>query len=153
MFSTQIQRWLMQLANGNYILEKEAVDRGLENASPSGIHWWANEQPNETSKQKCFKELEERNWNIDIILTHTAPLKYEPTEMFLNGVNQDLVDKTTEQFLDLIEEKANYKKWYAGHYHTNKKVNNYLNFTFFSISEIKFLTSSKNGKYSSNQCS
>lgn len=130
LFSIQTQRWLNKLANGNYILEKDAVDRILDDMSATQIHWWNNEQPNEKSKEKCLKELENKNWNIDIILTHTCPLKFEPTEMFLNGVNQDLVDKTTEEFLNQIEEKTNYSKWYAGHYHTNKKVNDYFQFLY-----------------------
>ena len=126
LFSMQIQRWLMQLNNGNYIIEKDAVDGVVEDAPSNLTHWWANEQPSEFSKQKCLDELAKRNWNIDVILTHTSPVKFEPTEMFLSNVNQDLVDKTTEMFLDELEEKTNYQKWYAGHYHTDKKVNDYF---------------------------
>ena len=38
----------------------------------------------------------------------------------MEGINQNLVDKTTEHWLDTIEEKLSYKKWYAGHFHTDK---------------------------------
>ena len=32
------------------------------------------------------------------------------------------VDKSTEIWLGQIEEKLSYKKWYCGHYHTEKKI-------------------------------
>ena len=32
------------------------------------------------------------------------------------------VDKTTEIWLDSLEDKLWYERWYAGHYHTEKKI-------------------------------
>jgi len=32
------------------------------------------------------------------------------------------VDKSTEEWLDCIEERLEYRKWYCGHYHTEKKI-------------------------------
>ena len=37
-------------------------------------------------------------------------------------INQSTVDKSTEQWLDSIEEQLYYDKWYCGHYHTAKKI-------------------------------
>lgn len=85
-------------------------------------YWWPDEQPNQSIKDKTEKTLSNRNWNIDLILTHTCPLKYEPIEVFLSGINQNTVDKSTEIWLDQIENKLNYEKWYCGHYHTSKKI-------------------------------
>ena len=45
-----------------------------------------------------------------------------PTEVFLEGLDQSKVDRTTEEWLDKIEDRLNYQKWYCGHYHTEKKV-------------------------------
>lgn len=59
---------------------------------------------------------------IDIVLSHTTPLKYEPTEVFIHGVDQSKVDKSTEIWLDSIEDRLTYRKWYCGHYHTEKKI-------------------------------
>lgn len=38
------------------------------------------------------------------------------------GVDQNSVDKSTEVWLDGIEDRMEYKKWYCGHYHTEKKI-------------------------------
>ena len=64
----------------------------------------------------------ERNRHIDIVLSHTTPLKYEPVEVFLPGIDQSKVDKSTEEWLDTIEERLEYSKWYCGHYHTEKQI-------------------------------
>lgn len=54
------------------------------------------------------------------MLSHTAPLKYEKGELFLDGVIQSDVDKSMEQWLDEIEDKLEYKHWWFGHYHGEK---------------------------------
>ncbi len=87
-----------------------------------GWHWWPDEQPTPAVKQRVEEALAARGWKVDAVLSHTVPLRYEPTEVFMTGVDQSLVDKTTETWLGEIEEKIDYGHWYAGHYHTNKDV-------------------------------
>ena len=53
----------------------------------------------------------------------------------MQGVNQSRVDKSTEQWLDRIEDKLNYQKWYCGHYHTEKKIDK-LEIMFENIDEF-----------------
>lgn len=87
-----------------------------------GYGWWPDEQPSEEIKKYVEQQLENRNWKIDLVLSHTTPLKYEPVEVFMAGIDQGKVDKSTEIWLDKIEERLDYKKWYCGHYHTEKKI-------------------------------
>ena len=86
-----------------------------------GYSWWEDEQPSDEIKRY---QLDSVKWNIDVVLSHTTPLKYEPVEVFMTGVDQSKVDKTTEIWLDKIENRLSYKKWYCGHYHTEKKIDN-----------------------------
>jgi len=85
-----------------------------------GYMWFKDEQPNDEIKKEVEDKLESIGWKIDCVLTHTTPLKYEPTEWFLKTVIQSTVDKSTEKWLNSIEEKLDYKKWYCGHYHGEK---------------------------------
>lgn len=87
-----------------------------------GLAWWPDEQPSDEIKRQVEEKLERMDWEVDVVLTHTAPLKYEPTEAFLPMINQSAVDKSTEQWLDSIEEQLYYDRWYCGHYHTAKKI-------------------------------
>ena len=98
-----------------------------------GYNWYPSEQPSEETKAKSFEVLD--NNKVDIILSHTCPLKYIPTEMFLPEIDQSTVDNSTEVFLDKIEDLNNYDKWYCGHYHTDKTVDK-MRFMFHDIQEF-----------------
>ena len=87
-----------------------------------GRYWWPDEQPSQEIKDYVQKRLDGEGWKIDIVLSHTVPLKYEPVEAFLPGVDQSGVDKSTEEWLDAIENRLDYKRWYCGHYHIEKQV-------------------------------
>ena len=90
-----------------------------------GRKWFANEQPSDEIKAYVEAQLEARDNKVDIVLSHTCPLKYEPREVFLSGLDQSTVDSSTEEWLDTIEEKLDYKKWYCGHFHTSKKIDRF----------------------------
>lgn len=101
-----------------------------------GYNWYPSEQPNSEIKDRIRKVLKEHNNEVDIILSHTCPFKYLPYEVFLSGIDQSTVDNSTEEFLDEIEETTEYKKWYCGHYHTDKKIDK-LRFMMYDIAEFK----------------
>jgi len=84
------------------------------------LPWYDNEQPSEEIKKYAEKQLERVDWKVDYVLSHTAPLKYEPVEAFLEGINQEQVDKSTEQWLGEIEKSLTYEQWFCGHYHISK---------------------------------
>lgn len=94
-----------------------------------GWGWWPDEQPDDAIKAKVESVLERRNWQVDVVLSHTCPLRYEPTEVFLPFIDQSTVDKSTEIWLGKIESRLHYQRWYCGHYHVTKQVDN-LRFLF-----------------------
>ena len=62
--------------------------------------------------------------------------KYEPTEMFIQGIDQSSVDDSTEHWLDRIEEAIKYKAWFCGHWHVNKRIDK-MHFLFHSVESIE----------------
>lgn len=102
-----------------------------------GYNWYSSEQPNDEMKDRIRKVLKEHNNEVDIIISHTCPFKYLPYEVFLSGIDQSQVDNSTEEFLDKIEETTKYKRWYCGHYHTDKKIDK-LRFMMYDIDEFKY---------------
>ena len=100
-----------------------------------GWHWWADEQPSDEIKRKTEEALEAHDWKMDIVLSHTGPLKYEPIEAFLPMVDQRTVDKSTEIWLDRIEDRLDYQHWYFGHYHTEKEIDK-ISILFQSIQPL-----------------
>lgn len=86
-----------------------------------GYNWWKDEQPSEEIKRYVESQIEAKTF--DIVLSHTCPFKYEPVEMFLPGIDQNSVDTSTEKWLDIIEDAIDYKAWFCGHWHINKRIN------------------------------
>ena len=85
-----------------------------------GYGWWADEQPSEEIKARVGRRV--ANSGLDVILSHTCPFKYEPREAFLPGIDQSEVDSSTEEGLDTIEESVDYKAWFCGHWHIDKRI-------------------------------
>lgn len=67
-------------------------------------------------------QLSKADWKVDAVLSHTVPFRYIPVETFLPGIDQSGVDNSTERWLDKIEGRLAYRRWFAGHYHTEKTV-------------------------------
>lgn len=101
-----------------------------------GYNWYKSEQPNNEIKSEVKKVLKDNNYKIDIILSHTCPYKYIPYEVFMSGIDQSKVDNTTEEFLDKIESTVNYKRWYCGHFHTDKIIDK-IRFMMYDIDKFK----------------
>ena len=101
-----------------------------------GYGWWADEQPSDEIKRYVERQIKEKDF--DVILSHTCPFKYEPIETFLPGIDQSTVDDSTERWLDTIEESTDYKAWYCGHWHINKRIDK-MHFLFHGIETNKDL--------------
>ena len=100
-----------------------------------GLPWFSDEQPSDEIKRYVEQRLAKAGHKIDVVLSHTCPLKYEPTEVFLSFIDQSSVDKSTEKWLDTIEDNLDYRKWYCGHYHTEKTIDK-VQFLYNSICEL-----------------
>lgn len=85
-----------------------------------GMKWWPDEQPTPAIKEHVEQQLSANM--IDVVFSHTCPEKYIPTECFLPGIDQSKVDRSTEQWMDKIEDHLSYEAWYAGHWHINKRI-------------------------------
>lgn len=105
---------------GAYSIDKEFRTNCMS-LNVSGNLWFEEEQPDKEIKKKVEEKLDSVGWKVHGVLSHTAPLKYEPTFMFLPFVDQSTVDKTTEEWLDKIEDRLDYDIWYYGHYHADYK--------------------------------
>jgi len=97
-----------------------------------GMKYFKNEQPSEETKRFVEEQLEKVNWEVDYVLSHAAPLRYQPKEW----IGQDTIDTDTEKWLDKIYAKIKCRKWYCGHYHGNKVIDNMV-FMYENINLLK----------------
>ena len=118
-----------------------SVDKFYRTARGHG--WWADEQPSPDIKEYVEKQIKDNSF--DAILSHTCPFKYEPQEMFIPGIDQSTVDTSTELWLDKIEEAVDYKAWYCGHWHINKRIDR-MHFLYHGVEtsdDVKRITDSE----------
>lgn len=99
-----------------------------------GYKWFKNEQLTDKEKGMIINKCSGKHF--DIVLSHTCPKKYEPTEVFIKDLNQSLIDKSMEEFLDEVEEKIDYNKWYCGHFHTDKEIDK-IEFMYGNIKKLE----------------
>ncbi len=104
-----------------------------------GMPFWHDEMPDEAVKESVERNLQNENNRIYGMLTHTCPIDYLPTEMFMSTRrNADIrrghrktgtkktfkpdIDRSTEVWLGELEKKLDYEVWFCGHYHVDKQI-------------------------------
>lgn len=85
-----------------------------------GWSWFESEQltPEEMETGRRMIKLQDNK--CDLVLSHTCPVIYEPTDLFIKNLDQSMVDKSMERYLGEIEKDLTYKLWLWGHYHANR---------------------------------
>ncbi len=103
------------------------------------IPFWDDEMPDDEVKKRVEERLELENNTIYGMLTHTCPIDYLPTEMFVSTRQNATIkrkprkakskkmfkpdiDRSTEIWLGKLEKKIDYKVWFCGHYHIDKQI-------------------------------
>lgn len=97
-----------------------SIDKYVRTANHSP--WFESVQSSDAIKSFVEAQLEKVGWQVDYIFSHTVPLGFEPRHAFLPGLNQSLVDKTTEKWLDGILRRVRCDGWFCGQYHINDQL-------------------------------
>lgn len=99
-----------------------------------GRQWFANEQLSKEERAQILDKVSGQE--VDFILTHTCPLQFQPTELFLQGLDESTIDKEMEIWLTEVEEKVWYGNWLFGHYHADKQIAPGVSMLYNSIIEL-----------------
>ena len=106
-----------------------------------GLPFWEDEMPNDETKELVEQKLSERKNKIYGFLTHTCPISCIPTEMFISTKRSTSakkikikkkiakeypldIDRSTEEWLEVLKNKNDFMVWYCGHYHVDKELGN-----------------------------
>ena len=86
------------------------------------IDWWPVELPDERNFQQAHERLDATDWQVDYVVTHTCASRMLATTLFPapSCENPD-IDRLTD-FLDELEDRLSYKRWYYGHFHRDMDV-------------------------------
>lgn len=81
--------------------------------------WFENEKL--TKEEMDYgRELVKKQKKVDLVISHTCPIAFEPRDLFLTSVTRSLEDKSMEFYLGEIEESLNYHRWAWGHFHADR---------------------------------
>ena len=124
----QIKGYSCLIIGGAYSVDKEwRLVRGgnltEETNDPKKSGWFNDEQLTADEMQDCLfkvKTFAATGKIIDFIFTHTCPTKFQPTDMFLNFIDQSTVDNSMEEFLEEISYSIGWTIWCFGHYHADR---------------------------------
>ena len=81
--------------------------------------WWDLELPTKEEMQNGINNLRNVNYKVDYIISHCCPTNIQA----LLGGGMYKRDYLTD-YLQGIADKTDFKKWFFGHYHDNRQVNN-----------------------------
>jgi len=97
------------------------------------IDWWPQEQMSSMKHYETLNYLKDRYKNkIDYVLSHTAPESIIKEHFKLLP---DCVDNTSK-FLEEIKNTIEFKKWYFGHFHEDKKIDDKFTCLYKTIEEL-----------------
>lgn len=77
----------------------------------SGLSWWPEEMPGMEEYAAAIRALERVDYKADLIVTHCAP------DSIQRRLAPDYPENRLTGFLDGLLHKAEYGRWYCGHYH------------------------------------
>ena len=100
----------------------------------NGATWFSNEQLSQEEMRKI-----ESVWDgceFDLILSHTCPISWQPTDLFLGFIDQSQVDNSMEKWMEEFKDKIKWDAWLFGHYHDDRIVRPHVEMYFNDYEDL-----------------
>lgn len=98
--------------------------------------WWEQELPSYEEMNEGLENLEKAGWKVDYIFTHCPSTS--TTTLIGDGLYEQ--DRLTD-YLQGIKERLDFKKWFFGHFHIDKQINDKEICLFEQIVKISTINS------------
>lgn len=89
------------------------------------LSWWEEELPSREEMNRAIDALDKVDWKVDFVITHCAPKSVQ------KAINPYYENDVATSFLEEIVQNLTFKKWFFGHYHTDKIIDD----RFFALYE------------------
>lgn len=117
--SHDISGGILEIDDPDFKKKKKNLDREYVSYRINHISWWEQELASEKEMEEGRTNLRNNDYTVDYIITHCCS---SSTQLAIGGKGLYDEDQETE-YLEFIKNNINYKKWFFGHYHINKNVN------------------------------
>lgn len=118
---------------GAYSIDKEyRLSQAKPGASWTG--WFPQEMLTKNERDMILEKIQYQHY--DFVFTHTCPISMEPTDLFLDFIDQSKVDKTMENFLEEVRKSITFGIWCFGHYHADRVESERVEQFYYSIEPL-----------------
>lgn len=93
----------------------ESVDKQFRR---EGKTWWKEEIPSKDEYNEALDNLDNHNWDVDYIITHTASMNIMESMCYIKENN------SLNSFFNMLEKDLRFKHWYFGHFHDDIDIDN-----------------------------
>ncbi|MDE7452983.1 MAG: metallophosphoesterase [Clostridia bacterium] len=109
-----------------------SVDRFMRR---EGISWWKQELPTFEELDEGVANLKKRNGRVDYVITHSCSERALNYPAIKNSASLKL-NCPESQMLSYIEDNAEFKHWYFGHFHIDAKLGDKYTALMHEIKQI-----------------
>lgn len=95
-----------------------------------GKTWWSAEMPNEQEYNNAENNLAKNNFNVDYVITHSAPTSVQ------NDIAPTYEINRLTEFLESIKNRLTCQKWFFGHYHKDVELDDKFKGVFNKIIRV-----------------
>ncbi|MBE6827486.1 MAG: metallophosphoesterase [Ruminococcaceae bacterium] len=116
-----------------------SLDRG---SRIPGCSYWDEELPSDEEFREAAENLKKHDFNVDCIITHTAPRKlikkmgFYPICYETQLTDFHFQDAQLTGFLEWIMQTANYRHWYFGHFHLDDEIDSKHTAVLFKVHRL-----------------
>lgn len=115
------------VAGGAYSVDKDWRLR-------QGAQWFPEEQLSLEEMSTIIHTYDDEYF--DLILTHTCPYSWQPTDLFLGSINQESVDNSMELWMERLKNRIHWHVWLFGHYHDDRLVRPYVEMYYTDYEDL-----------------
>lgn len=101
-----------------------------------GLDWWKTETITSDDVEMFKANIVNKGNKIDLMLSHDAPADIIPAIKLFSGINGGAITESQRQ-LNQIKSLIEFKKWYFGHWHINRYMNDNFECLYREIVEIR----------------
>lgn len=116
--SHDISGGILEKSDPNFKRKKKELDRRRRLYRINHESWWEEELPSEEELEEGRRNLKRYDWKVDYILSHCCASSTQA--LFSEGRFES--DRLTD-YLEEIRQSCEFKKWFFGHYHENRDLN------------------------------
>jgi len=118
-----------------YKLRKNGIFTRIE-----GMSWWRDEMPSRLEMENGRQNLAKVGGKVDLIISHDMPTSDLESyySSFSGYVVEDPEINVLNRYLEEIKQNTEYKKWYFGHHHADRQINEKDTLIYEKVEQVEW---------------